>query len=159
MPDRHTDGPPETADPSVIEYLVVTVEDVVTALEATLGTGRETVLRVTPPFSGRMRGRLHVADTAAPYEGPDPIHVDPRVLVEPLPAYPTAADTAAELDSPAAVNTEQHQETHVETLADWRDTLRRSIADEATIDTAEGSITVAVRALGSSTDTDDGAAE
>ena len=159
MSDHPVDDPPKTADPAVIEYLVVTDEDVVTALEATLGTGRETVLRVTPPFSGRMRARLHVAGTAGSYDGPDPILVDPRVLVDPLPEYPTAADTAAELDSPAAVNTEHHQETHAERLAEWRDTVRGSIADEATIETADGAITVAVRALGSAADTDDGAAD
>lgn len=159
MSDRPADDPPETADPAVIEYLVVTVEDVVTALEATLGTGRETVLRVTPPFSSRMRARLHVAGTAGSYDGPDPILVDPRVLVEPLPAYPTAADTAAELDSPAAVNTEQHQETHARRLAAWRDSVSASIADEATIETADGAVTVTVRALGSTADTDDEAAD
>jgi len=155
MSEHSADDPPETADPAVIEYIVVTVEDVVTALEATLGTGRETVLRVTPPFSGRMRARLHVAGTVGSDDGPAPIHVDPRALVEPLPAYPTAADTAAELDSPAAVNTEQHQEIHAKRLADWRDAVRASIAEEATIDTADGSITVAVRALGATTDTDE----
>jgi len=159
MSDQPADDPPETANPAVIEYLVVTVEDVVTALEATLGTGRETVLRVTPPFSGRMRARLHVAGTAGSYDGPDPIRVDPQSLVAPLPAYPTAADTAAELDSPAAVNTEEHQETHAKRLASWRDTVRASIVDEATIETADGTITVAVRALGSTADTDDDAAD
>ena len=159
MSDQPADDPPETANPAVIEYLVVTVEDVVTALEATLGTGRETVLRVTPPFSGRMRARLHVAGTAGSYDDPDPIRVDPQSLVAPLPAYPTAADTAAELDSPAAVNTEEHQETHAKRLASWRDTVRASIVDEATIETADGSITVAVRALGSTADTDDDAAD
>ena len=159
MSDQPADDPPETANPAVIEYLVVTVEDVVTALEATLGTGRETVLRVTPPFSGRMRARLHVAGTAGSYDGPDPIRVDPQSLVAPLPAYPTAADTAAELDSPAAVNTEEHQETHAKRLASWRDTVRASIVDEATIETADGTITVAVRALGSTADADDDAAD
>lgn len=159
MPDRHTDNTSGTVDPSVIQYLVVTSEDVVTALEATLGTGRKAVLRITPPFSGRMRARLHIAGTATPAGGPAPIHVDPRVLVDPLPTYPTAADTAAELDSPAAVNTEQHQAAHAERLADWRATVRRSIADEATIESGNESITVAVRALGAATETDDGATD
>jgi len=159
MSDQSADDSAETADPSVIEYLVVTVEDVVTALESTLGTGRETVLRVTPPFSGRMRARLHVVDAAGSVDGPEPILVDPRVLVEPLPAYPTAADTAAELDSPAAVNTEQHQETHAEVVADWRDTVCGSIVTEATIQTADGTITVTVRTLGLTADTGDEAAD
>ena len=147
MTDRQADDSP-APDPTAIEYLVVTVADVVAALEATLGTGRETVLRITPPFSGRMRARLHVADTAESYDAPEPIHIDPRALVEPVPSYPTAAETAAELDDPDDINTERHEAAHSERLAEWRETVRRSIADEATIETPAGSISVTVQSLG-----------
>lgn len=151
MTDRQPDDSAAT-DPTVIEYLVVTVEDVVTALEATLGTGRETVLRITPPFSGRMRARLHVAGGEGTYDSSEPIHVDPQALVKPVPSYPTAAETAGELDTPDDINTERHEAAHSERLAEWRDTVRRSIADEATIETPAGSISVTVQSLGGPAD-------
>jgi len=147
MTDRQPDDS-GAIEPTAIEYLVVTVEDVVAALEATLGTGRETVLRITPPFSGRMRARLHVTDATVAAENLNPIHVDPRALVEPVPSYPTAAETAEELDSPDDINTERHEAAHSERLAEWRDTVRRSIATEATIETPAGSISVTVQSLG-----------
>lgn len=46
-------------DPGRIRSIAVHRDDVSTALEATLRSDREVVLRVTPPFSGRMRARLH----------------------------------------------------------------------------------------------------
>lgn len=147
MTDRQPDDS-AAPDPTVIEYLVVTVGDVVAALEATLGTGRETVLRITPPFSGRMRARLHVAGGEGTYDSSEPIHVAPEVLVEPVPSYPTAAETAAELDNPEDINTERHEAAHSERLTAWRETVRRSIADEATIETPAGSISVTVQSLG-----------
>ncbi|TQQ78964.1 hypothetical protein [Halonotius roseus] len=154
MTDRQADDSP-APDPTAIEYLVVTVADVVAALEATLGTGRETVLRITPPFSGRMRARLHVADTSESYEPPEPIHIDPRALVEPVPSYPTAAETAAELDDPEDINTDRHEVAHSERLTEWRETVRRSIADEATIETPAGSVSVTVQSLGGADDSTD----
>jgi hypothetical protein len=151
MTDREPD-PSTATDPTVIEYLVVTVDDVVAALEASLGTGRETVLRVTPPFSARMRARLHVAE-AATADPPKPVHIDPRALVEPVPSYPTAAETAAELDDPDAINTDRHEAAHTERLAQWRETVRRSIAEETHIETPAGRISVTVRPLGPPDDT------
>ncbi len=147
MTDRETDDS-VASDPTAIEYLVVTVKDVVAALEATLGTGRETVLRITPPFSGRMRARLHVADASVSAENPDPIHVDPRALVEPVPSYPTAAETAAELDDPGDINTERHEAAHSERVDAWRQSVRDNVVDGAEIDTPAGAVAVEVRWLG-----------
>lgn len=53
MTDR---GP---SDPERIRSIAVHRSDVATALEATLRSDRGVVLRVTPPFSGRMRARIH----------------------------------------------------------------------------------------------------
>ncbi|WP_246057903.1 hypothetical protein [Halonotius terrestris] len=122
-----------STEPQVISTIVVTEEDVVTALEATLGTGRAAVLRITPPFSGRMRARLHVAGEEGTYEGPEPIHVAPDTLIDPVPAYPTAAETAAELDSAADANTDHHEATHTERLAEWRETVRENRVKTAEI--------------------------
>jgi hypothetical protein len=67
--------PPDAPDPTVVHTVAVTVDDVVAAFEANRQTGAETVLRVTPPFSGRMRARLHrtdVAPGAGREGGPEP---------------------------------------------------------------------------------------
>jgi hypothetical protein len=50
----------EKTDPSVIRSLAVTAEDLVAAVESRHQRGVRVVLRVTPPFSGRMRARIHV---------------------------------------------------------------------------------------------------
>ena len=49
-----------TTDPSAIRALAIHAEDLLAAAEADARGGPRTVLRVTPPFSGRMRARLHV---------------------------------------------------------------------------------------------------
>ena len=58
--DRAFEGP-TSPDPRRIESLSVTESDVIDALEAAARSDRDIVLRVTPPFSGRMRARIHDA--------------------------------------------------------------------------------------------------
>lgn len=58
--DRVFEGP-TSPDPRRIESLSVTESDVIDALEAAARSDRDIVLRVTPPFSGRMRARIHNA--------------------------------------------------------------------------------------------------
>jgi hypothetical protein len=58
--DRAFEGP-TSPDPRRIESLSVTESDVIDALEAVARSDRDIVLRVTPPFSGRMRARIHDA--------------------------------------------------------------------------------------------------
>ena len=147
--DSSDGNSPESPDPTAIETVVITIEDLVTALEATLGTGREAVLRITPPFSGRMRARIHLAG-ADDYDDPAPIHLDPTTLVEPCPRYPTAAETAAELDSPDDSYTDRHEETHTERLAAWREAVRANIVDTTEINTPTGAVVIEVRWLGES---------
>lgn len=53
---------PTAADPCRIESLAVTESDVIDGLEAAARSDRDIVLRVTPPFSARMRARIHDAD-------------------------------------------------------------------------------------------------
>ncbi|MBB6646491.1 hypothetical protein H5V44_09355 [Halobellus sp. MBLA0160] len=149
--------------------LAVTESDVVDALEAAARGGREIVLRVTPPFSGRMRARLHDAgavdaegDSGTGYEGttepgdgrdaPDAaaaVHVPPERFVEDPPAYPTVDDTEDELrGSEAPYTRERHRERHQAAVAEWRDTVRRRLAEEVTLRTEKGPTTVAVAYLG-----------
>ena len=53
----------ESEDPTVVRSLAVHADDVVQALETNARADGEVeaILRVTPPFSGRMRARLHLA--------------------------------------------------------------------------------------------------
>lgn len=114
-------------DPTEIHTVAVTVADVVAAVEARDRSRRETVLRITPPFAGRMRARLHVAGTEAEYDEPAPIHVHPRSFVTDVPAYPG--------DDPER----------------WRSRVADSLKETTTLDTDHGEITVRVVGLGAST--------
>lgn len=111
-------------DPRVIRSIAVSVEDVIAALEARERDRRDTVLRVTPPFSGRMRARLHVAGTEGTYDDPAPVHIPPSEFVsETLPLPGTDV-------------------TH------WRQDVRNSIVDRVVIGTPQGPHEVRVIPLG-----------
>ncbi|WP_049981992.1 hypothetical protein [Halorubrum sp. BV1] len=137
----------DASDPTRIRSIAVHREDVANALEATLRTDREVVLRVTPPFSGRMRARLHAADAsgataagaAAEPEGstaePGAIHVDPRELVEDVPTYPEVDETAAE--HPDA-DVETRRRRHGKAVEAWRERVRESLTDAVTLDVGRG---------------------
>jgi hypothetical protein len=136
--------------PAEIRSLAVTGEDLVAAVETNRTTAREAVLRVTPPFSGRMRARLHVVhgETAA---SPRPLHVDPERLLGPdTPAYPRPADTGDELrtDSAETYTVDRHREYHAERVETWRGRLRETVRDRATIGTPAGPTEVDVHLLG-----------
>jgi len=157
-----TDGDPAASgsdDPRRIRSIAVHRDDVATALEATLRSEREVVLRVTPPFSGRMRARLHSLGTEVGGEAdageqndadddPAPIHVDPRDLVSAVPPYPEVDETMAE-HSDADIET--RRERHTEAVESWRETIRGSVVDGVELDAGRGdgeTVAVDVTALG-----------
>ncbi|QZX99449.1 hypothetical protein [Halobaculum rubrum] len=115
-------------DPSVIRRLAVTTDDVIAALEARDRGRREAVLRVTPPFSGRMRARLHIAGAEGAYESDgdaEPIHVDPRAfLPDGFPRFPGSGAEG------------------------WRSAARESLQERIEVDSSDGPLTVRVRYLG-----------
>jgi len=160
---------PQSSDPRRIESLAVTESDVVDALEAAARGGREIVLRVTPPLSGRMRARLHDAGVVDAEDGlggtpsgatdagsdaeraPDaaPIHVPPERFVADAPAYPSVDDTEDELRASKTPYTrERHRERHQATVEEWRATVRERLVGEVTLDIDVGSTTVSVAYLG-----------
>lgn len=115
-------------DPRVIRSIALTAEDLVAAVETNLTTDRRAVLRVTPPFSGRMRARLHVVLDEPTDDGP--IVVDPeRLLAADAPAYPRPAETEDRLraDPDAAYTVERHRRRHERAIEDWRDRIISSV--------------------------------
>lgn len=155
------------SDPEGIRSIAVHREDVATALEATLRSDRDVVLRVTPPFSGRMRARIHaggpdgggsppgeessdanevetVADGST--SDPEPIRIDPADLVADVPPYPEVDETADEHPD-ADVETRRHR--HAEAVDAWRERVRSSVVDSVALDVGGDAIReVDVNALG-----------
>ena len=141
---------PATPEPTDIRSIAVTAEDVVAAVETSRTTDRPAVLRITPPFSGRMRARLHVpqvdgqADTEA-------IHIDPETLLAPdAPQYPRPAETedAMRADPEVEYSVEKHRTRHERTVKKWRTDLPEYIREQATLETAAGDHNVTVYVLG-----------
>lgn len=141
-----------------IRTLAVTADDVVTAVEARYQRGERVVLRATPPFSGRMRARLHVLERRTAggnceMSGPDPepVHVDPTDLLSPdAPSYPRPADTEDELraDPDVSYTVERHHEHHRAAVDEWRERVREHFVDEVVVETSGGDRTVEVIVLG-----------
>jgi hypothetical protein len=124
-------------DPTTVRSVAVTREDVVRALELRERGGPRAVLRVTPPFSGRMRARLHVDGREGEYADPAPLHVPPVRFVGDPPPLPAADDTADAL-----------RERHERALAGWRRAVGERIVETTTLETPEGPHCVAVAVLG-----------
>ncbi len=138
-----------TGDPTEIRSLAVTGEDLVAAVETNRTTDREAVLRVTPPFSGRMRARLHVVQPASASQRA--VTVDPEGLLEPdAPSYPRPGETedALRADPEEEYTVERHRAFHVDAVATWRNRLRDAVSDRATIETPAGRTEVDVHVLG-----------
>ncbi|EMA51941.1 hypothetical protein [Halococcus thailandensis] len=133
-----------------IRSIAVHREDVVTALEANQQGDSGAVLRVTPPFSGRMRARLHVEHTDEYDATPAPIHVPPSRLVADPPTYPTPDATEERLRSDDDIDytVDRHHERHAAAVASWRESVADAIAESVTLDGAFGSQRVAVTVLG-----------
>ena len=141
---------PESSDPTVIRSVAVTTEDLVSALETNRTSTNRAVLRITPPFSARMRARLHVELDGEYDQQPRPVHVDPGALVGDPPPYPRPAETEDELrsDPELTYSVERHHEYHTERVEDWRESVPAALKDRATIETMGGPIAVDVSYLG-----------
>jgi hypothetical protein len=131
----------DPADPTTIASVAVTVDDVVTALETNLRTDRRIVLRVTPPFSARMRARLHRPVGNAD----DAVRLDPERLVDDPPPYPHPDETR-DPDGPYAP--ERHHERHTAAVRAWREAVGEAVVDTIDIPTPTGPHRVAVKPLG-----------
>lgn len=163
-------------DPTDVRSIAVRRDELVAALEANVRRDAGTVLRVTPPFAGRMRARLHregvgsgaTGSGGAGGEGDGsaaaggggeadrgvgdeaaPVHVAPASLVEAVPPYPAPDETADELraaDEP--YSRERHRERHEERVRTWRETVGERLRDRVTLPTPAGPHEVEVTVLG-----------
>lgn len=140
----------ESDDPTVVRVLVVTTEDVIAALEANERRDAGAVLRITPPFSGRMRARLHLDGTESEYDEPEPIHVPPEQFVGSIPAFPDPDETEDELraDPETEYTPEEHRTRHETAIETWRGQVRDALLEETTIRTSVEPQTVRIATLG-----------
>lgn len=142
--------PSAPENPGDIRSIAVTGEDVVTAAETNRTSDRTAILRVTPPFSGRMRARLHVRIHDEP-EQPAAIHIDPEQLLDAdTPAYPRPADTEDRLrtDPDREYTVDRHREHHETAVQEWREAVHGAIRESVTLDTDDGPHEVTVHVLG-----------
>lgn len=134
-----------------IRSIAVHAADVVTAVEANRTSGSNTVLRVTPPFSGRMRARLHVEheDEYAETQ-PEPIHIDPARFLADAPSHPEPDETEQRLraDPDIEYTVETHHERHTEAVAAWREALSASLVESLELNGQHGSHRVTIAVLG-----------
>ena len=151
---------PSESDPTTVRSIAVTAADVVAALELNRTSSDHAVLRLTPPFSGRMRARLHVEHEGGPRreyaQDPRPIHIDPETLAPGAPPYPRPGETADRLrtDPEETYTVDRHHEYHASTVAQWRERVPTTVPDRVTLDTPAGPHEVAVSLLGDLEQTD-----
>ncbi|MFP8957279.1 hypothetical protein ACLI4Y_11155 [Natrialbaceae archaeon A-CW3] len=134
---------------TTIRSIAVTAEDVVDAFGYTRENPGEAVLRVTPPFHGRMRARLHVFQVDdSPETGA--IHLEPARLLddEAVDVYPTLESVAATMGESVDPDPETVRKRHAVALEAWRRQAQTAIVGAIDIDTEVGSHRVSVSVLG-----------
>lgn len=134
-------------DPTVVELVVVTAADLVTALESTRRTGNaDTVLRMTPPFSGRMRARLHVHRGREP-EDQTPVALPAAAFVDdrcPAPPDPDGVEDALRADPTETYSVERHRERYRVALRQWRSSVPEYVRAEVQLPGRDETITISL---------------
>lgn len=121
-------------DPSAIRSLAITADDLVAAVEANTRGERTVVLRVTPPYSGRMRARIHVVQPAEDDDGTLHLHPD-SVLRTSAPPFPTPDRTEDDLRSATSesYSVERHRAYHERRVEEWRASLPEYVVDRVAV--------------------------
>jgi len=130
------------AGPEAIRTVAVATADVVAALAHNRRNDEDAVLRVTPPFHGRMRARLHLDVDPSPDRTPSPVRIPPERLVdgERVPPLPGADETRPPADE---YSVEDHHDRHVGALEAWREAVRGAVVDEVELPAPGGPVEVA----------------
>ncbi|WP_126661800.1 hypothetical protein [Haloterrigena salifodinae] len=133
-------------DPTTVRSLALSAEDAANAYAYTRENPGEAVLRVTPPFHGRMRARIHVYrrdDT----ELTGAVHVPPEDVIEDdvVADYP---DLEGELEDADPSETERIRKRHAEAVEDWQARAEAAIVDAVELETDAGPHRVDVKRLG-----------
>lgn len=134
-----------TTDPSVLRALAVSAEDLLAALEADARDGPRTVLRVTPPYSGRMRARLHVVHDGTADE--ETLHLSPKTFLDAdAPPYPTPDETADELRdrSDETYSVDRHHDYHQQQVERWRGELLDHVTHSVSLPNTEHDVSVSL---------------
>ncbi|MFC6864771.1 hypothetical protein ACFQGE_15070 [Halomicroarcula sp. GCM10025817] len=130
--------------PEAIRSLAVHADDLVAAAEANARETRRVVLRVTPPYSGRMRARLHVVDDG----GEDgTVHVEPETLLgDAVPPFPTPDVTEDELREATddAYSVERHRTYHEERVREWREAVPTHVVDAVVIPAVGHEVSISI---------------
>lgn len=133
-----------TTDPSDIRSVAVSAEDLLAAVEADARGESTAVLRVTPPFSGRMRARLHVIQGDA---NDETVHIPPAALVDDrAPAYPSPDETADDLRAAAeeSYSVERHRAYHEQQVDQWRTQLLDHTVSSVTVPETDHEVQVSL---------------
>ena len=131
------------SDPSRIRSLAISREDLFDAFVYNRENPTTAVLRVTPPFHGRMRARLHVSNERAttnvwrdPVTGS--IHFEPESLLEQevVDAYPVLEEIYASMDESdrAGETVSDVHEQYDRRLEEWRKSARSRVLDEVKLE-------------------------
>lgn len=137
----------ESDDPAVVDTVVVTATDLVTALEANERTGgADAVLRMTPPFSGRMRARLHVRQ-GSETGNETPIALPAQALLEdrcPAPPEPDDVEDDVRADPTEAYSVDRHRERYRAALQQWRSAVPDYVRSAAQLPGTDETITISL---------------
>ncbi|OAQ54619.1 hypothetical protein HTG_03420 [Natrinema mahii] len=137
-------------DPGAIRSIALSPEDAVDAYVYGRENPGDAVLRVTPPFHGRMRARIHVyrRDDA---ELTGAVHLSPAaVIADDVAAdYPDLESALADADAdPGSDAAERLRERHADSVAAWRERAREAIVETVALETDEGSRRVEIKTVG-----------
>ncbi|KDE59441.1 hypothetical protein EL22_21940 [Halostagnicola sp. A56] len=128
-------------DPSSIRSLAVATEDVVDAAIYTRENPGTAVLRVTPPFHGRMRARLHVFhDEGGRVSGA--IHLEPddllaEAVLEDYPSFDALSFDDRSEDDPGE-DPDRIRKRRERALETWRERAADAILDTVVLGRVDG---------------------
>ncbi|APW97867.1 hypothetical protein CHINAEXTREME_08770 [Halobiforma lacisalsi AJ5] len=133
-------------DPSVIQSIAISPDDAVDAYVYTRENPGEAVLRITPPFHGRMRARIHVyrVDDA---HVTGAVHVSAAEVIEDdvLEEYP---ELEGELEAVDDAEAERIRKRHAEAVEEWQERAADAIVDAVALEVDGERREVEVKPLG-----------